>query len=60
MAPQITVPRKTAAKMLGMSLDHFERYVQPECRVIYSGRLRLIRVDDLEAWLERNAEEACA
>ncbi len=46
--------------MLGMSLDHFERYVQPECRVIYSGRLRLIRVEDLEAWLERNAEASCA
>jgi hypothetical protein len=38
-----------------MSLDSFERYVQPELRLIRRGRLRLVAVRELEAWLDRNA-----
>lgn len=50
MAQPVCVDRKTAAKMLGMSLSHFERHVQPDLRLIYSGRLRLVPVYELERW----------
>lgn len=34
-----------------MSLRHFERHVQPQLRIRYSGQLRLIPVAELERWL---------
>lgn len=41
--------------MLGMSLSHFQRHVQPYLRYIPSGQLRLYRLSDLEAWSEDQA-----
>jgi excisionase family DNA binding protein len=54
--PRITLTRAEAANSLGMSVDHFERHVQPELRVVRSGRLVLVPVAELEKWSERNAE----
>jgi hypothetical protein len=34
-----------------MSLRHFERHVQPQLHIRYSGQLRLIPVAELERWL---------
>ncbi len=39
-----------------MSIDSFERYVQPELRLIRRGRIRVVPVRELERWLEENAE----
>jgi hypothetical protein len=39
-----------------MSLDSFERHVQPELRLIRRGKLRLIPVVELERWAVENAE----
>jgi hypothetical protein len=44
-----------AARLLSMSVDHFERYVMPDLRVLRSGRLVLIPQAELERWVERNA-----
>lgn len=48
--------RAEAARVLGMSLDSFERYVQPEIRLIRRGSLRLVPRAELEKWLAENAE----
>jgi hypothetical protein len=45
---------RLALEALGISVDSFERYVQPELRLIRRGRLRLIAVKELERWLETN------
>jgi hypothetical protein len=39
-----------------MSLDSFERHVQPELRLIRRGKLRLVPVVELERWANENAE----
>jgi hypothetical protein len=52
----ILVNRDTAAEMLSMSLDSFERYVQPNVRVVRRGRLRLIPTAELQRRASENAE----
>lgn len=52
----IAVTRETAAQMLGMSIDSFERHVQPDVRLIRRGKLRLVPVEELRKWAEANAE----
>jgi hypothetical protein len=52
----IAVTREIAAEMLGMSVDSFERYVQPEISLIRRGKLRLVPVEELRGWCEANAE----
>lgn len=52
----IAIDRGRAAMLLGMSVDSFERYVQPEIPVIRRGRLRLFLIKDLREWAERNAQ----
>jgi hypothetical protein len=46
-------PRQ-AAGALGVSLAHFKRHIQPEVRCVYSGRVRLYRINELERWLRDN------
>ena len=52
----IAVPKPTAAEMLGMSVDSFERYAMSDLRCIRRGRLRLYPVAELERWALENAE----
>lgn len=49
-ASKILLRREEAAELLSMSLDHFERYVQPRVRLVRSGRLRLVPYRELERW----------
>jgi len=51
----VAVDRATAASMLAMSVDSFERYVQPDVRLVRQGKLRPVPVAELERWVEANA-----
>jgi excisionase family DNA binding protein len=46
--------RKEAAESLSMSLNHFERKVQPHLRIVRSGALRLVPADELDRWVREN------
>lgn len=48
---------REAAELLGVSLRHFERHVQPQIPCVYSGRLRLYRPRDLERWVDAQATQ---
>jgi excisionase family DNA binding protein len=52
---RLALTRAEAAAAIGVSVDSFERYIQPEIRVVRRGRLRLVPVRELERWLERSA-----
>jgi len=39
-----------------MSLDSFERHVQPHLRLLRLGRMRLVPVRELARWAEEQAE----
>jgi hypothetical protein len=54
--PRIALTREEAARALGMSLDSFERHVQPDLKLIRCGRLRLVSVRELERWAEEHSE----
>ena len=47
--------KREAAAALGISVDSFERHVQPDVRVIRRGRMRLIPCLELERWAAENA-----
>ncbi len=54
--PRLALTRSEAAAALGMSINSFERHVQPELRVVRRGKLRLFPVAELERWLRENSE----
>jgi excisionase family DNA binding protein len=54
--PRTALSREEAAASLGMSLDSFERWVQPSIRLVRLGRLRLVPVTELDRWLDDNAQ----
>jgi excisionase family DNA binding protein len=47
--------RQEAAQSLGMSVDTFERRVQPHIRVVPCGQLVLVPPAELERWVAENA-----
>lgn len=51
---RLLVGRIEAAEMLGMSVDHFDKYVRPNLPAIPLGRRLLFRVDRLAEWAERS------
>lgn len=54
--PRFALTREEAAASLGMSLNSFERYVQPHIRMVRRGRMRLVPTSELQAWVSKNAE----
>jgi excisionase family DNA binding protein len=56
--PRLALTREEAAAAIGMSLDSFERHVQPTLRLVRLGRLRLVPVAELDRWLAEHAERA--
>jgi hypothetical protein len=54
--PRLALTRGEAAQSIGMSVDSFERHVQPELRLVRRGKLRLVPVTELQRWLDANAE----
>jgi len=55
--PRVALTRDEAAASLGISVDTFERYVQPEIRMIRRGANRLVPVVELERWATASAEK---
>ena len=53
--PRYSLTRKEAAAALGMSVDTFERRVQPFVRVVLCGQLVLVPPGELERWVRDNA-----
>lgn len=53
--PRLALSREEAAASIGMSLDSFERHVQPTIRLVRVGRMRLVPVAEIERWLSENA-----
>jgi excisionase family DNA binding protein len=53
--PKLTLSKAEAAEALSISVDVFERLVQPDIRVVRAGRRVLVPVTELVAWVERNA-----
>lgn len=51
-ATRLLLRRKEAAECLGMSLDHFEKYVQPHLALVPSGRLKLVPWLELQRWVD--------
>jgi hypothetical protein len=56
--PRLALSREEAADAIGMSLNSFERHVQPTIRLVRLGRMRLVPVSELERWLSENASRA--
>jgi hypothetical protein len=53
--PRLLLTRQEAASSLGMSVDTFERRVQPFIKVVPCGQLVLIPPHELERWVASNA-----
>ncbi len=51
----LAISREDAAEMIGVSLNSFERHVQPHVRTVRVGRRVLVPVSALEAFLEADA-----
>lgn len=54
--PPLALQKSAAARALDMSIDSFERHVQPDLPVRRVGSMRLFRIADLEAWLVENLD----
>ena len=54
--PRLALTREEAAASVGMSLDSFERHVQPTLRLVRLGRMRLVPIGELERWLDEHAQ----
>lgn len=53
--PRLLLSRKEAAASLGMSLDTFERRVQPVIKLVPCGQLVLVPLGELESWCDDHA-----
>lgn len=53
--PRLLLSRKEAAASLGMSLDTFERRVQPAIKLVPCGQLVLVPLRELERWCDDHA-----
>ena len=53
----LLVSADRAAEALGMALDAFERYVQPELRVVGDGPDVLVPMAELRRWAALSADE---
>jgi hypothetical protein len=53
--PRLALTRLEAAISLGISVDSFERYVQPHLKLIRRGKLRLVPIAELQRWVDESA-----
>ena len=52
--PRLLLTRQEAAAALGMSVDTFERRVQPFIKLVPCGQLVLVPPRELERWIASN------
>ena len=52
---RLALTRQEAASTLGISIDSFERYVQPFVKVVPCGQLVLVPIAELERWVRERA-----
>jgi hypothetical protein len=52
--PRLLLTRQEAAASLGVSVDTFERRVQPFIQVVLCGQLVLVPPRELERWIASN------
>lgn len=57
-APRLALRIEEAAASLGVSPDHFREYVAPELRWLRLGRVRLVGIDELARFIEKNSARA--
>jgi hypothetical protein len=53
--PRLALTKVEAAQVIGVSVDHLDRHVLPDLRMIRSGRLVLIPIRELERWCDEHA-----
>lgn len=53
--PRIALTLEEAATSLGMSLAHFRRHVLPDLKVVRSGSVRVVAVEELRRYVERES-----
>lgn len=53
--PRLLLTRQEAASSLGVSVDTFERRVQPFIKIVPCGQLVLVPPRELERWVASNA-----
>ncbi len=53
--PRLPLSRKQAAQALGVSVDTFERRVQPTIKLVPCGQLLLVPMKELERWCDDHA-----
>lgn len=49
--PRLLLTRAEAAASLSMSIDHFERHIQPTVKLVIIGSKRYVSVSDLQEWI---------
>ena len=55
--PRVALTREEAAAAIAMSVDTFERYVQPTIRLVRCcGRKPLVPLAELQRWIDEHAE----
>jgi hypothetical protein len=54
---RLALSKAEAAEALGVSVDHFERHIQQDLKVVYCGARRLYPIRELERWLDSRAEK---
>jgi hypothetical protein len=54
--PRVALTREEAAAAIGMSLDSFERHVQPDLRLIRRGKMVFVSVAELARWADDAGE----
>jgi hypothetical protein len=54
--PRLALTPAEAAAAIGVGPDFFAEHVGTELRIVRRGRKRLIPVEELSRWLDRNAE----
>jgi hypothetical protein len=57
-AEALAVSFPEAARLLGYSVDHFERHVVPDLRIVTKGRRKTVPRAELIDWLQRNSARA--
>ena len=51
---RLLLKRCEAAEVLAMSVDSFERYVEPHIKIMIKGRLKLVPYAELERYVSEN------